>query len=46
MIYISLREIKYKLPEFLKKEWFYNTLAILLLIGVIMLIVSIWWVKL
>ena len=46
MIYISMREIKYKLPEFLKRDWFYNTLAILLLIGVSMLIVSIWLVKL
>ena len=46
MIYISLREIKYKLPEFLRKNWFYNTLSIILLIGVIMLIVSIWLVKL
>ena len=46
MIYISMREIKYKLPEILRKDWFYNTLAILLLVGVSMLIVSIWWVKL
>ena len=46
MIYISLREIKHKLPEFLQKNWFYNTLSIILLAGVIMLIVSIWLVKL
>ncbi len=46
MVYISLREIKYKLPDFLQKNWFYNTLAILLLIGVIMLIISIWLVEL
>ncbi len=46
MIYISLREIKNLLPEVLKKDWFYNTLSILMLIGVTMLIVSIWLVKL
>lgn len=46
MIYISMREIKYKLPEFLRKDWFYNILSILLLIGVILLIISIWLVKL
>ena len=46
MIFISLREIKSKLPDVLKRNWFYNTLSILMLIGVIMLIISIWLVKL
>ena len=43
MIYISLREINNKLPEVLKKNWFYNIFAILLLAGVIIIIGGIWW---
>ncbi len=43
MIFISLREINNKLPEVLKKNWFYNIFAILLLAGVIIIIGGIWW---
>ncbi len=46
MIYISFRHFRDKLPNSLKKEWFYNTLAVLTLLGGIIFIISIWWVKL
>ena len=38
--------INFKFTDVLKRNWFYNTLSILMLIGVIMLIISIWLVKL
>lgn len=46
MIYISFQAIKNHLPKALQSNWFYNLLAILVLIGLIVLFGSIWGVRL
>ena len=43
LIYISLQLLKNHLPSFLQKNWFYNTIAILLLTGVAIAISALWW---
>lgn len=46
MIYISLKAIKNHLPSFLQNNIFYNILAILVLIIVVLIFCNIWGVKL
>lgn len=43
MIYISIQQIRKKLPEVLQKNWFYNIFAVLLLTVVVLVIGGIWW---
>lgn len=45
MIYISFQAIKNHLPRALQANWFYNILAILVFIGLIVMFGSIWGIK-
>lgn len=46
LIYVSLQAIKVHLPKFLQTNWFYNFLAVIVLLLVLCLFGSIWGLKL
>ena len=43
IIYISLYELREKLPNFLKKNWFYNIISVIMLVALGIIISSLWW---
>ncbi len=43
IIYISLYGLREKLPGFLKKNWFYNIISVIMLVALGILISSLWW---
>jgi len=45
MVYISFQAIKNHLPKALQANWFYNLLAVLVLVGLIFMFGSIWGVR-
>lgn len=45
LCYISVKAMKSHLPNFLKSEWFYNLIAILIIVGMIILYGDIWGVR-
>lgn len=40
LIYVGLKAIKNHLPKFLRKDWVYNILSILLIIGIVMYLIK------